>query len=153
METALQNIQQNQESERPAVAPFLLALESFQSKERALTPIQRLHGIISQMKQFAEGGELQSWQSLRQQLSQALEDTSLDSVRELEIQVEVAEQEMTLFLRASQKTLSEAKELENRAKVARDRQDEDEAKEHLAKSHRLNRLGQQLQDQLLAKKA
>jgi len=134
-------------------ANFLEALAASQSKQRDMTPLQQIHHWIGLMKVRAQEGDLEGWVQQKGTLEELLSSMSLDAFRELELQVEVARQEMDLFLSASRNSMIEAKENEQRAQDAKARQDEEEAKDCMARSHRLVRQSQCLQEQLLAKTA
>jgi len=92
------------------LAGFLKVLADSQHKARALTPAQQIHRCLAEMKHDSQEGKLEPWQQKREDLEETLKGLEMDAVRDLEIHVEIARQELDLFLAASRRQLLQAQQ-------------------------------------------
>jgi len=132
---------------------FLTVLVASQSKAKPNLPAQQIHRVLSELKVLSQEGEVDAWTRKRESFESTLQELEMDAVRGLEIQVELARQELDLFLLAAKKSLFKAKQQQARAMAAKEQKDEAAARRLMAQSHRLIRESQAWEDRLLVKTA
>ncbi|MCC7343950.1 MAG: hypothetical protein IT573_03355, partial [Deltaproteobacteria bacterium] len=82
------------------------------------------------------------------QVQAKIEAVHSDELRRLELQVQVKQYELTLFLQASKKALHQAQAEEKRAQEAQLGDDDQASREHFSRAMKLKRLGEHFQTQL-----
>ncbi len=141
------------ETEEPRMNPFFAALAASQERGGILTPTHSFHSRMNELQQAAEAGDISEWQERLQEVQEAKEEMGFEGLRELELRVQIKKMEMTLLLQASQNSLFQASMEEQNALLAEQNGEAGEAQAHRNKAQKLQRLGKQLQDQLLSKTA
>lgn len=135
------------EFRKPGLNPFMTLL-SAQPKSGALTPLQELHAELRALEKLAETGDAKGWQEKLPQVQAKIEAVHSDELRRLELQVQVKQYELTLFLQASKKALQQAQAEEKRAQEAQLGDDAQASREHFNRAMKLKRLGEHFQTQL-----
>lgn len=141
------------EFNRPGMNPFMEVLSTALSSRREATPLQKLNAYFKQMEKVADAGDIRAWQEKLPQVDALVRAADMDAIRELEVKVQIKKLELTLLLKAGKRALEEAKLTEKKANEAELIEDAVSSQELKQKAHKLERLGSQLHQQLLAKVA
>lgn len=151
-ETSAKTKSQVVEFARPGFNPFMEVLSSQLKTPKSSTPVQELHGQLRALERSAEHGDLRAWQEQRARLDASVTKAGLDEVRALEVKVQIKKIELTLLLKAGKRALEEARLAEKQATEAELTEDPT-ADQLKLKAQKLERMGAQLHQQLLAKVA
>jgi len=138
----------NPEFSKPGLNPFLVAMAQSKSPTE-ITPVQQLAAELRGLEKIAQAGDLKAWQEQFPRVEAALEQLQAEPMRRLEIQVQIKQAELTLFLKASKRALVEAQAEEKSAREA-EIAETGAAREHWAKAQKWKRLGEHFQGQLQA---
>lgn len=143
----LENPKYQAEFRKPGLNPFMTLL-SAQSKSAGPTPLQELHAELHALEKIAESGDAKTWQEKLPQVQAMIDAVYSDELRRLELQVQVKQAELTLFLKASKKALQQAQAEEKRAQEAQLGDDVQASREHFSRAMKLKRLGEHFQERL-----
>lgn len=139
----------NPEFLKPGLNPFFAAMARTKEGPVSLTPVQRLGVELRKLEKVAESGDPRAWQEQLPIVADLLQSFSSDPMRCLEIQVQIKQHELTLFLKASKRALVQAQAEEKSAREA-ELSENGAAREHWSKAQKWKRLGEHFQEQLNA---
>lgn len=134
------------EFSKPGLNPFFSDMVS--QKKTGLTPVQQLHSELRGLEKIAESGNLKAWQEKAPQVLALVETVHSDGIRRLEVQVEIKQLELTLFLKASKQALQQSEVESKRAKEAELVDNAPASREHWQRAQKLKRIGEHFQEQL-----
>ena len=134
---------------KPGLNPFFAAMARAKDVSASLTPVQRLNAELRKLEKAAESGDLKAWQEQLPLVEDLFQNFSGDPMRRLEIQVQIKQHELTLFLKASKRAMVQAQAEEKSAREA-ELSESGAAREHWNKAQKWKRLGEHFQEQLSA---
>ena len=141
------------ELEKPGMNTFVDMLSEHFAQDKSATPVQMFHDHFRKMEKCARAGDIPGWRGLHQELSDLAAVVQVDLEEDLDIMVRIHQIELTLLLKAGHRALREAKLNEKEATQAQIAEEHEKGQTLMAKAQKLQRLGTQLHNQLLAKTA